>query len=42
MKIVGCLLLLGLLFLSQSKWVNTHALNGDALKQIQDGIKAEM
>ncbi len=42
MKIVGCLLLLGLLFLSQSKWSNTHTLNGDALKQVQDGARIEL
>ena len=39
MKIVSCLLLLGLLFLSQSKWSNAHALSGDALKQVQDGAR---
>jgi hypothetical protein len=42
MKIVGCLLLLALLFLSQSKFSATHELSGDAQKQVQAGIKAEM
>ena len=42
MKIVGCLLLLGLLFLSQSKWTNAHTLNGEPLKQLQDAAKVEL
>lgn len=42
MKIVGCLLLLALMFVSQSKWSNAHDLNGDAFKQVQDGVRVEL
>ena len=42
MKIVGCLLIFALLFLSQSKFSTTHQLSGEAQKLVQAGVKATM